>query len=110
MRLHRRRNARRRRGKRGGLRRDDVVDDRNVMIARVQVLRLQQQPVDLPDSDPGIRVDHRRHIDPVGPGLRHQRIGLQLVQQVLALLVERLDLLGRSGVGQGGIGGIELLV
>ena len=66
--------------------------------------------MDLLHADPGIGVDDRGHIDPVGPGLGDEGIRLQLVERILALLGESLNLLGRRGGGQCLIGGVELLV
>ena len=76
----------------------------------VEVSCLEQQSVDLLYADPGIGVDDRGHIDPVGPGLGDEGIRLKLVERVLALLGESLNLFGRRRGGQCLIGGIELLV
>jgi len=70
---------------------------------------LKQEPVDLPHTDCGIRIDDRRHINPIGPGLGHESVRLNVIEELLALLSQRLDLLGRIRRNQGLIGRIELL-
>lgn len=66
--------------------RDDLLQNREMTIPWIQMLCLKQQSVDLLHTDPWIGVDDRRHIDPVGPGLRNEGIRLQLIEQVLTLL------------------------
>jgi hypothetical protein len=78
--LHRRRNSRRWCWYGGSLCGDDLLHNRKMTIPWMEVLRLKQQAVDLLQTDPRIRVDDRCHIDPIGPGLRHEGIRLQLIE------------------------------
>ena len=61
-------------------------------------------------TNPRIWIDYRRHVHPIGPGLRHKRVRLELVEKILTLLVESLHLLRRDGGGERLVGGIELLM
>lgn len=77
-------------------------------MAWIDAMRLCEQSIDLLQTNPGIRIHDRRYVYPISPGLRYQGIRLQLIEQVLTLLGERLDLLGRGSVRQRVVRGIEL--
>lgn len=53
--------------------------DLKMAIHRMELSRLEQQSVDLLCSEPWIGGDDRSHVDPIGPGLGNEGIGLQLV-------------------------------
>jgi len=79
-------------------------------ISWVDAMRLKEQSMHLLQTNPGIRIDYRRHVHPIGPGLRHERVRLELVEKILTLLAESLHLLRRDRGGERLVGGIELLM
>ena len=94
------------RRERAGLLSDHVLHDRKMAIHRIELPRLKQQSVHLLRSEPRIGVDGRIHVDPIRPGLGHERIGLQLIEELLAFLVETLNLVRRHCRAQGLVGSI----
>lgn len=106
MRRQQRRPTRGRRRQGTGLRRDGLLDNLQMVVPRVKLPCLKQESVDLPHTDCGIRIDDRRHINPIGPGLGNKSVRLNVIEELLALLSQRLDLLGRIRRNQGLIGRI----
>ena len=71
---------------------------------------LGKETLHLPKSDPRAGVHDRRNQHPIRPGLRDKRIGLEIVQHLLALLADSLDLIWRCRGRQGLVGRLQLLV
>ncbi len=93
-----------------GLGSDDLLCDRQVGIARIQLACEAQQSLDLRQASPRIGLDERRHQDPVGPGLGHHGIRLGAIEQVIALLAQLSGLFRRGGSGQGLVCRLQLLL
>lgn len=71
---------------------------------------LGEEALHLPHSDPRAGVHNRRDQHPICPGLRDERIGLEFVQQLLALLADSLDPVRRCRCRQRLVGRLQLLV
>lgn len=71
---------------------------------------LCEEALHLPQTDPRAGVHNRHDQHPIRPGLRDERIGLEIVQQLLALLVDSLDLVRRCRGRQCLVGRLQLLV
>ena len=57
----------------------ELLQHPKMTVLRIELPRLKQQSMNLLHTDPWIGVDDRSHIDPIGPGLGNEGIGLQLV-------------------------------
>ena len=90
--------------------RDYLLHDWEVTISWMDAMRLKEQSMHLLQTNPGIRIDYRRYIHPIGPGLRHESVRLELVEKILTLLAKSLHLLRRDHGGERLVGGIELLM
>ena len=110
MRLNCRWNSWWRRSYRAGVCRNHLLHNGEVAISWMDAMRLKEQSMHLLQTNPGIRIDHRRHIYPIGPGLRHESVRLELVEKILTLLDESLHLIRRDGGGKRLVSGIELLM
>jgi len=71
---------------------------------------LGEETLHLPHSDPRTGVHNRRDQHPIRPGLGNERIGLEFVQQLLALLADSLDPVRRCRCRQCLAGRLQLLV
>jgi len=91
------------------LRCDHPLDDDDVRIRGVDPSCLGEEALHLPQSDPRAGVHNRGDQHPIRPGLRDERIGLELVQQLLALLANGLDLVRRCRCRQCLVGRLQLL-
>lgn len=76
----------------------------------VHLFCLDKEALYLPQSSPRAGAHDRRDQHPIRPGLRDERIGLEIVQHLLPLLADSLDLVRRCRGRQGLVGRLQLLV
>lgn len=72
--------------------------------------RLRDERVDWGGVLPRIESQEGRNNHPIGPGLGHERMGLNLVEEFLTLLADFPNLLRRGRFGQRSSRGVQLLM